>query len=393
MQLSVIIVNYNVKYFLEQCICSVIKTCKNIDTEIFVIDNNSTDGSKEFFNGKFPQVKFIWNSENVGYAKANNQVIDQCSGEFILFLNPDMLLPEDCFEECLLFIQRQQNVGALGIRLIDGSGKFLKESKRGFPSPSTSFFKLTGLTSLFPHSKLFAHYYLGNLNEQKTYEVDVLVGAFMLIPKAVLNKVGYFDEQFFMYAEDIDLSYRIQKAGFKNYYFPETTAIHFKGESTNKDFKYIKLFYKAMSIFAKKHYSGGNAGLFNILIQIGIWMRATISGIANIFKRIFSFNSNKKENAQAVIFANENEYNLLISSFKKNNSSIKIVGRISSIDEIKNYAANEIIFCEGEYFFKEIIEIIQRTSINVSFYFHANGSHSIIGSNDKGNSGEVIGLQ
>ena len=264
-----------------------IKACNNIEAEIIVIDNNSTDGSKEFFANKFPTVKFIWNKENVGFAKANNLALPHCNGEYILFLNPDTILPENCLKESLSFISKQQNPGALGVRLIDGAGNFLRESKRAFPSPLTSLFKLSGLARLFPQSKIFARYYLGNLSEHESYPVDVLVGAFMLIPKKVLDTTGSFDEAFFMYGEDIDLSYRIQKAGFINYYFSDTTVIHFKGESTKKgSLNYIKVFYKAMNIFVKKHYSDGSAKLFMLLMQIAIWITALFSGISSFFKKL-----------------------------------------------------------------------------------------------------------
>ena len=167
MDLSVIIVNYNVKYFLEQCLCSVIKATLNIDAEIFVVDNNSTDGSKNFFINRFPQVKFIWKIKNEGFAKANNEALQIATGEKILFLNPDTIVPEDCFEKCLAFLSTTKNIGILGVRMIDGSGNYLPESKRGFPSSFTSFCKITGLTKLFPHSKLLANYYLGHLPEKE----------------------------------------------------------------------------------------------------------------------------------------------------------------------------------------------------------------------------------
>ena len=217
MQLSVIIVNYNVKYFLEQCLCSVLKACTDIETEIFVVDNNSTDGSRPFLEPLFPSVNFIWNDSNAGFAKANNQAVVKATGGHILFLNPDTIVPEDCFEKCLEFFKANPLAGALGVHMIDGSGKFLQESKRAFPSPLTSFYKLTGFTGLFPQSKIFAKYYLGHLSEKENHEVDVLAGAFMMLPRGVINKTGSFDEQFFMYGEDVDLSYRVQQAGFKNF--------------------------------------------------------------------------------------------------------------------------------------------------------------------------------
>ena len=286
MQLTIIIVNYNVKYFLEQCLCSVIKACKNIEAEIIVVDNNSSDGSKEFLLPKFSSVNFIWNNANAGFAKANNQALGKAKGNYILFLNPDTIVPEDCFENCIRFFESHPNAGALGIRMIDGAGKFLKESKRAFPSPLTSLYKLSGLTKLFPHSKTFARYHLGHLNERKNHEVDVLAGAYMMIPKNVLDKTGSFDDTFFMYGEDVDLSYRIQKTGYKNYYFAENTIIHFKGESTKKgSLNYVKMFYSAMSLFVKKHYSGSRAGIFNFLIQTGIFLRAALSLLGKLLQK------------------------------------------------------------------------------------------------------------
>ena len=395
MQLSIIIVNYNVKYFLEQCLLSVIKSCNNIEAEIFVVDNNSTDGSKAFFNDKFPSVKFIWNDENIGFAKANNQVIHQCRGEYILFLNPDTIVSEDCFQKCLTFIQWQQKPGAVGVRLIDGSGIFLKESKRAFPSPLTSLFKLSGLTSLFPHSKIFAKYYLGNLDEHKNHEVDVLVGAFMLIPKTVLQTVGSFDETFFMYGEDVDLSYRVQKAGFKNYYYSQISVIHFKGESTKKgSLNYVRLFYQAMSIFVKKHYSSGSAGLFNVLMQIAIFIRAIFSSIGMIFKNISNNFHSLNNKQQALIVAGEKDYNSLTSSITKAGLQIKIIARVNGVNAglIKDYDAKEVIFCEGEISFKEIIDTIQHLPNTVSCQFYAARSHSIIGSDSKDTGGDCIAL-
>ncbi len=287
MQLSVIIVNYNVKYFLEQCLYSVKKACLRIDAEIIVVDNNSTDGSRPFLEIAFPSVQFIWNDANVGFAKANNQALELAKGELILFLNPDTILAEDCVEKCLHFFATNKKAGALGVKMIDGSGNFLKESKRAFPSPLTSLCKLSGLAMLFPRTKFFARYHLGHLPEDENHEVDVLAGAFMMIPKIILCEIGNFDEGFFMYGEDVDLSYRIQKAGYKNYYFSETTIIHFKGESTKRgSLNYVRLFYKAMSFFVKKHYSGSKAGIFIFLIQVAIIIRAAFSAIGNLLKKI-----------------------------------------------------------------------------------------------------------
>ena len=252
---------------------------QNVEAEIFVVDNNSSDGSKAFFKDKFAGIHFIWNQENTGFAKANNMALQRASGKYILFLNPDTIVPEDCFEKCLSFLESHEDAGAMGVKMLDGSGRFLKESKRSFPSPLTSFYKLSGLAKLFPHSKTFSKYHLGNLDNNKDHEVDVLAGAFMLVPRKIIDVVGSFDEKFFMYGEDIDLSYRIQKSGYKNYYFSGCSILHFKGESTRKGgLNYVRLFYKAMSIFAKKHY-GERALFFNFLIQTAILVRAVLSGI------------------------------------------------------------------------------------------------------------------
>jgi GT2 family glycosyltransferase len=217
------------------CLLSVEKALKNIEGEIIVIDNHSADGSFDFFKNRFPKVTFVWNKTNTGFAKANNQALKIAKGDFILFLNPDTVVPEDCFEKCILFIQSKKSDIALGIKMIDGSGQFLRESKRSFPTPATSFYKLSGLSKLFPGSKIFSRYHLGNLNEDETQPVDVLAGAFMLVPKKILDITGGFDEAFFMYGEDIDLSYRIRSAGFVNYYFAQSTIIHLRAKARARE--------------------------------------------------------------------------------------------------------------------------------------------------------------
>lgn len=270
--------NYNVKFFLEQCLYSVTRAAKSLDAEIIVVDNNSSDGSRLFFEGKFPGVTFLWIMENLGFAKANNKALIRATGKYILFLNPDTLLPEDCLVKSISFFESQATAGGLGIHMINGSGKFLKESKRSLPSPITALYKLFGLSALFPTSRLFNHYYAGHLEEGKNNEVDVLSGAFMMIKKEVLDTIGGFDEDFFMYGEDIDLSYRIQQAGYKNFYFAESTIIHFKGESTRKNsVAYVNMFYRAMQIFVDKHHAQNKAGLYNVLLRTAIWIRALIS--------------------------------------------------------------------------------------------------------------------
>ena len=287
MKLSIVIVNYNVKYFLEQCIHSIQKAINGLDAEIFVVDNNSVDGSVKMVREKFPDVILIDNKDNRGFSKANNQAIKQAKGEYILLLNPDTILEDDTLVKCVGFMDKHPDAGGLGVKMIDGKGKFLPESKRGLPTPTVAFFKMFGLSALFPSSRLFNKYHLGYLDKNETHEVDILAGAFMMLRKETLEKTGLLDEAFFMYGEDIDLSYRITKAGYKNYYFAETRIIHYKGESTKKSsLNYIFVFYNAMIIFARKHFSTKNARLYSTMINFAIYLRAFFSIMTRFFKRI-----------------------------------------------------------------------------------------------------------
>ena len=288
MELSVIIVNYNVKHFLEQCLHSVQKAAENIQTEIFVVDNNSVDGSSQLIREKFPNIHFIENKENVGFSKANNQAIRQAKGKYILLLNPDTVVEENTFQKIIHFMNEHPEAGGLGVKMIDGKGNFLPESKRGLPTPWVAFYKMFGISRLFPKSKKFGKYHLSYLSNDEVHEVEILAGAFMFLRKSVLDKIGLLDETFFMYGEDIDLSYRILQGGYKNYYFPETTIIHYKGESTKKgSLNYVKVFYNAMIIFARKHFSGGRAGLFSLLIHLAIYFRAFISVMKQATEKIY----------------------------------------------------------------------------------------------------------
>jgi O-antigen biosynthesis protein len=526
LQLSVIIVNYNVKYFLEQCLFSVLKACRNISAEVIVVDNHSTDGSRELLEAKFPAVYFNWHSCNTGFAKANNLALATAKGEYVLFLNPDTIVPEDCFEKCLAFFQQHPQAGAMGIKMIDGSGKFLKESKRAFPSPLTSLYKLSGLAKLFPHSKIVARYHLGHLSADETHEVDVLAGAFMFIPRRVLQEVGSFDETFFMYGEDVDLSYRIQKAGYKNYYYAGSTIIHFKGESTKKgSLNYVRLFYSAMSLFVKKHYSGTKAGVFNVLIQTGILLRAMLAFTGKKLQKIglpvldaaiifmsfwlikFLWNTYIRQDVnyspnmliiafpvftviflivsyytglydkgfkqpqlnrsvalaslvllsgyallpesirfsrgilvfgivtafvtmslvrwlflrgnlieqmeaddelpQTIVVASASDFVTVTAIMQKAGMPERVLGRVESTHKntpqtlgsvsqlpylIKKYPVKEIVFCEDGMLFKDIIEQVQLLPHTIKNKFHASGSSSIVGSDNKDTSGNIVSV-
>ena len=282
MQLSIVIVNYNSKLLTELCLASVNKATTGIDDEIIVIDNASIDGSKEYLSSKFSSVKFIFNTENFGFSKACNQGFKISSGKYILFLNPDSVLSENSLTDCIKFFESLADAGAVGVRMTNGDGKFLKESKRGVPDPATSFYKLFGLTTLFPGSKTFAKYYEGHLPEKENNPVEVLSGAFMMIRRDVFEKVNGFDERFFMYGEDIDLSIRINHAGYKNYYLGKVSVMHLKGGSTTYDKKHVKDFYHAMKLFVRKYY--GDKPVYSFFLNAGISFRKLIASVALFFR-------------------------------------------------------------------------------------------------------------
>lgn len=287
-KISVIIVNYNVEYFLEQCLNSVKKALTNVNGEVFVVDNNSIDGSVDMVARKFPEYNLIANKDNRGFSKANNQAMLLSDSEYVLLLNPDTVVEEDTFSKVIDFMDAHQDAGGLGVRMLDGKGKFLPESKRGLPTPKVAFYKIFGLSKVFPRSKKFGQYHAGHLSEFETNEIEILSGAFMLMRAEALEKVGLLDEAFFMYGEDIDLSYRIIKGGYKNYYFPETRIIHYKGESTKKSsVNYVFVFYRAMIIFAEKHFSQKNARLFSFLINAAIYFRAFLALSSRFIKQAF----------------------------------------------------------------------------------------------------------
>lgn len=417
MQLSIILISYNVKHFLEQCLCSVYKSIGQLNAEVWVVDNASLDNSVAFLQPKFPWVKFIKNAKNVGFAKANNQALHLCSGKYVLFLNPDTLVAEDTLVKCVAFMNANAQSGALGVRMIDGTGAFLQESKRSFPSPLASFYKMAGISRLFPASAVFSRYSLTYLDEFKNHEVDVLSGAFMFAKKDVLSALEGFDESFFMYGEDIDLSYRIQKLGYKNYYFSESTIIHFKGESSRKaSLKYVKMFYEAMSIFVKKHYSGRAQYASTFFLHTAIWLSAGVSAAAQSGSKIISAAvagandfAGKKDRVTdkkhlIVIAANEEEYEEVKTMLTKAGVQAKITRRVLFNEKEENNAEidrnfktqtagkteTEIIFCLGELSYACVIDKIQQLPKKIAFKFHARGTESIVGSNSKNRSGEVI---
>jgi GT2 family glycosyltransferase len=290
MKLSVIIVSYNVKYFLEQCLLSVYRAVGGMEAEVFVVDNNSTDGSTAYLRPKFPEAMFIENTSNPGFAVANNQAIKQSKGDYILLLNPDTVVGEESIRTLCFFMDEHAAAGGIGVKMIDGHGMFLAESKRSFPSPWVSLCKISGLSKIFPSSRLLSRYSLPYLNPNKQHTVDVLAGAFMMLRREALDKTELLDEAFFMYGEDIDLSYRLALNGYCNYYLPER-ILHYKGESTRRgEMSFVRNFYGAMLIFYKKYYPR-SGWLMSFFIRLAIGLRASMA----IFARIAGMNKRRRK--------------------------------------------------------------------------------------------------
>ena len=283
MKLSVVIVNYNVKYFLEQCLSSVERAISGIEAEVFVVDNASSDGSVEYLRQRFANVKFIASDKNLGFACANNLAIKESKGEYVLLLNPDTIVAENTFADFIKFMDGHADAGACGAYMLRINGSFALESRRGLPTPFVAFCKMSGLSSLFPKSHLFGKYYMRYLNERESNQIEIMSGAYMFLRKKVIEEVGLLDEDFFMYGEDIDLSYRILKAGYKNYFLP-SPILHYKGESTHKStYRYVHTFYQAMQLFFNKHYSHYSF-LVSVPINVAIWARAILAYVGNQFK-------------------------------------------------------------------------------------------------------------
>lgn len=383
MQLSVIILNYNVRYFLEQCVLSVQDALKTIDSEIIVVDNNSTDGSCEMIQQRFPDIKFIQNNENIGFPKGNNIGVSQAKGEYICVLNPDTVVANDSFTKILDFVKTKQDLGIVGCKLIDGAGNFLPESKRGIPTPWVSFTKIFGLYKMFPKSKLFNQYYAQHLDENQIGNVEILVGAFMIMKRELYLEVGGFDEKCFMYSDDIDLSYMVLQKGKVNYYFPETTVIHYKGESTVKDGTYMKRFQEAMNFFYKKHFKV--SVFFFLFMKIGIVF-------FSLFKMVQGKNSKKLLPEKYVLVSNNEEYLYKIQNKYQKNSALASLqnGKVVPSQTFSQHRKTELIFDNNCYDFKEIISFMnQNRNEKYSYKILPKACDFIIGSQNSNDRGEI----
>lgn len=390
MQLSIIIVNYNVRYFLEQCLLSVQTALRGLEGEIIVIDNRSSDASCNMIKENFPEVTLIENKENVGFSKANNQGVEIAKGKFVLILNPDTVVGEDTFSKILNFAEKKQNLGILGVKLVDGTGNFLPESKRGLPTPKIAFNKMFGISN-----STKGKYYATHLKEEETGKVDIFVGAFMLIKKAIYKEVGGFDEAYFMFGEDIDLSYKMLKKGYNNYYYPKTQIIHYKGESTEKNIKYLNNFYGAMRIFYKKHFKLNVFYDFSMNMGIHLW------------KGLKFFQVQKKQKTTTppkniLYIGSENFiYESLVKHYTKSKihpfavCETRVISRYDDLEKIENEiiakGIDEIVFDnQSNEFSKIIFYMTALKNKGIHFKIRPKNCDFIIGSNDKDGKGEVV---
>ncbi len=311
LKLSVIIVNYNVKYYLDQCIRSVLRAFEEMNTpaEIIVVDNHSADGSVDYLEQRYPQklfpmVRFVRSAHNLGFARANNIAIRQSRGEYVLLLNPDTIVGEDALKASVNFMDVHEDAGAVGVRMLGAQGRRAMESRRGLPTPMVSFFKMLGFCNRWPHHRLFGKYYMGYLPWDEPSQIEVVSGAYCMLRRKALDEVGLLDEDFFMYGEDIDLSYRVLKGGYHNYYLP-VDILHYKGESTQKSsFRYVHVFYEAMLIFFRKHYSGMTF-LLSLPIKTAIYAKALMALVGMLSDRMrksLGFFAPSAEGAQHYVF-------------------------------------------------------------------------------------------
>ena len=369
MKLSVVIVNYNVKHFLEQCLCSVCKAVGNVSSaEVIVVDNASSDGSVEYLEKRFPDVVFIASNENLGFARANNLAIKQSKGEYILLLNPDTIVAENTFVHFVDFMDKHPDAGACGAYMLHTDGTFALESRRGLPTPFVAFCKMSGLTSLYPKSRVFGRYYMCYLDEFEVNPVEIISGAYMFLRREALEKVGLLDEDFFMYGEDIDLSYRILKSGYQNYFLP-SPILHYKGESTKKSsYRYTHTFYQAMQLFFRKHYSHYSV-LVSFPICLAIWGRALLAYVGNQFRHHKALN---RVLPNCIVVGSEtalNEMSDILSRcyakgkhvFLQGDEATLPKGHLSGDIDLSKY--NTVVYDTDAYSYETILKLLQQNPV------------------------------
>ncbi|MBR5653485.1 MAG: glycosyltransferase family 2 protein [Prevotella sp.] len=375
MKLSVIIVNYNVKHYLYQCLDSVYKALRNIEAEVFVVDNHSRDGSVEYLQRRYNDVNYIEMNHNLGFARANNIAIRQSTGDYVLLLNPDTIVGEQTLNKMVSFLDKHPEAGAAGVKMLNANGVKAKESRRGIPTPMTAFYKMTGLCNRFPKNKRLGKYYMGYLPWDEACEIEVVSGAFCMLRREALLKVGLLDEDFFMYGEDIDLSYRLLKGGFKNWYVPET-ILHYKGESTSKSsFRHVHVFYEAMYIFFKKHF-GNSSLLISIPINFAIYLSATLALVkmqTRKMRKALGFFSHKRKKEPDYLFIGSvaaitqcrklSRKKGLSSEFHVGNEKKQPEGHVALMEdrEVKNTLI--VVYDTDSYSYETILHIFAENTI------------------------------
>ena len=367
MKLSVIIVNYKVKHYLEQCLRSVAEASRGIAVEVIVVDNASGDGSVEYLRERFPDVTIIASEENLGFARANNLAIRNSHGQYVLLLNPDTIVAEETFSDFITFMDSTPDAGGCGAYMLHTDGSFAPESRRGLPTPFVAFCKMSGLASLFPRSRTFGRYYMRYLNENEVNRIEIMSGAFMFLRRDALDKAGLLDEDFFMYGEDIDLSYRILKAGYNNYFLP-SRILHYKGESTVKSsYRYVHTFYRAMELFFNKHYAHYSI-LLSLPIKLAIWGRAMLAYAGNQFKHRNEYtqhlhpinclvigNSEATEQVRAIL---TELYGNCRHTFVTGNSESLPQGHHTEGISLEGY--DTVVYDTGAYSYGTILELLSR---------------------------------
>ncbi len=374
MDISVIIVSYNVRYYLRQCLESVWTSARHsgLDVEVFVVDNHSPDHSIGYLRACFPPHRYptlhlVSNYQNVGFGRANNQALRKAAGRYILFLNPDTIITEDTLHDCFRFAESHPKMGAMGARMLSAKGAFSFESRRGLPTPWVAFCKMTGLCSLFPKNKRLGRYYMRYLDEHEAAKIDIVSGAFMFCSHDALLTTGGFDERFFMYGEDIDLSYRFLLSGYDNWYLP-TPILHYKGESTQKgSFKYIHTFYEAMLIFFRKHYHRASI-ILSFPIKTAIIAQACIALIKQQAKEFLNYlsPSQDKEPTEICYYGPAQTHPVISSKCEEWNV------RIACMDDLEQPApptATVVAYDAEHYSFREILASLEKKHLSLATYY------------------------
>lgn len=388
MKLSVVIVNYNVKHYLEQCLNSVCKAVGNVPSaEVIVVDNASSDGSVEYIRERFPHINLIASDKNLGFARANNLAIRQSKGEYVLLLNPDTIVAENTFAHFVDFMDKHPDAGACGAYMLHTDGTFALESRRGLPTPFVAFCKMSGLTSLFPKSHIFGRYYMRYLDESEINPIEIVSGAYMFLRREALDKAGLLDEDFFMYGEDIDLSYRILKSGYRNYFVP-SPILHYKGESTEKSsYRYTHTFYQAMQLFFRKHYSHYSI-MVSLPISLAIWGRALFAYIGNQFRHRRPL---KKTTPDCIVIGRESalaEMSDILSRryakgkhlFLQGDEASLPKGHLSDGIDLSKY--DTVVYDADAYSYETILKLMQQNPIkNLRLGTYSSKTRMFIGEN------------